>query len=166
MKVLFAALLAYTAMACSPEYSACTTRARLNQANCNGLVATTPTFEYWDCLCNTYTSSLNCYSLCGQDTELQKQRLIEEQNSQGTCNYVAEQKKLGKGAPKVKTSQTVIGTKTISSTIPSLAANESLPPVRPPSPPSSGYNGPVSYSSANALEIGVATFFALFGLMI
>jgi hypothetical protein len=111
------------------EFSACSSKASNRIAGCNNLVVDTPTFQFWNCICDSYTASLDCYAICPDDPQLQLQRRSQEQTRFGTCQYVDQLKKEGKAAPRLKTTTTVIGSRTISAVIPSTSDDSELPPL-------------------------------------
>lgn len=125
-------------------------------AACNSLVTDTPTFEYYNCVCNGQNSMISCYDICPDDPQLQAQKQSQLQYKSGTCVYVAQQKALGKGAPPVASSTTVT---TGTSTTGVKGTSVALPlPKRtlPPAPVNNDtYSGGYTYNSGAATSFGL-----------
>ena len=123
------------------EFNACSMRANTAVAQCNGLVQSVPTFEYWDCICQQHQTLMQCYALCPDDPNMQDQYQAQQQYKFSTCNYVDELKAKGEGPPKILATTATTATATTKAT----PGATPTPAVQLPSPDRG--DGPSSSSS-------------------
>ncbi|TPX42528.1 hypothetical protein SeMB42_g02074 [Synchytrium endobioticum] len=103
------------------DFSACQTSASHAQAQCNSLVVSTPTPEYWRCLCNSAQQGVQCYDICHDDPQLQLQLQTVKVHADSACKTADDQAALNPSpSPSVLPSST-----------PSPSASAAMPSAMP-----------------------------------
>jgi hypothetical protein len=73
------------------QYSTCTTEAHQQMAKCSSNVSGSPTGAYYRCLCTGKQALVTCYTICGDDPNLQLQLPTTQRDADAACKLASEQ---------------------------------------------------------------------------
>ena len=171
--LLLSTAIAQSAQLCSKpvEYSSCTTDAHKQMASCSAKVVGNPTATYYRCLCEGQNALVSCYSICGDDPNLQLQLPTAQRDAASSCKVATEQEaKAPKATTKSTTSSDIKTTLSSSPTVTSTINTESLIKTAtnqvPASPTKTGKpatGGGIVFSAA---IVSQSSFYSLFLLLL